>query len=327
MEVRILVRAAVVVAAFAAHAAAQPATESIVLAGGDPELQIALSEALAPAGMTVIAVGVVPAPGIDTLSTAARGLADRQHATATVWLIAGAADTATLITYDRERDRLLVRALPYALPLDATHAAEVARTARTMLRALRVTPDIDQPPPRVEDAPGIRNASGEPLLAASAIVGVRVGAPDADVGGAVAVIYRPDRLGAMLAAELSPSTDIAVPSFSGTIIDGAIAALGRMPIEVVPRVHVIPHAGLALHIVRLRGTLDTMEKVRTTQFDVAARVGAAATYTLGQNLDVGLAISIDILLDRQRYAAGNAEVLVIPRLQTMIGAIATLRVL
>jgi len=95
----------------------------------------------------------------------------------------------------------------------------------------------------------------------------------------------------------------------------------------VPAIHIIPSAGPALHIVRLRGALDTMETVRTTQFDVAARAGVAATYTIGQNLDVGLAVSVDVLLQRQRYAAGDEEVLVIPRLQTLIGAIATLRVL
>src|SRR5438046_1473341 len=151
--VRFLVLTIVVTTVLAARVTAQPAPESIVLAGTDPELRIALAEALAPAGMSVIAVGAVPAPAVDALSTASRDLADHEHASATVWLLASGGNSATLITYDRERDRVLVRELRYTLPLGPTQAAEVARAARTMLRALRVTPDVDQPPPRVEDAP------------------------------------------------------------------------------------------------------------------------------------------------------------------------------
>src|SRR5512140_2559477 len=164
----------VAVVCVAATVRAQP-TESIVLASPEAVFQSALDDALAPAGIAVIAAGNVPPPSLAALSAASRELADRAHATATVWLIEGAGE-ATLVTYDRERDRLLVRQLPYALPLSATQAAEAARTARTMLRALRVTPDVDQPPPLVEDAPAIRETvvvPVRPALAASAVLGVR----------------------------------------------------------------------------------------------------------------------------------------------------------
>jgi hypothetical protein len=313
----------------AARVAAQPAPESIVLAGADPELRIALAGALAPAGMSVIAVGPVPAPAVDALSTASRELADRAHASATVWLLASGGKS-TLITYDRERDRVLVREMSYTLPLGPTQAAEVARAARTMLRALRVTPDVDQPPPRVEDAPAIRDIGAvrdTPLLAASAMFGVRLNAPDNDVGGAIAVVWRPDRLGAALVAELAPSADIVEPTFTGTLLDGAVAVLGRMPLAVAPRIRVIPTAGLAIHLVRLHGALDTMEPIRSTRIDPAARLGVAATYEVNPNLDIGVTMSVDCLVSRQRYETGAAEILVIPRLQAMFGAIVTLRVL
>ncbi|HEX7699111.1 MAG TPA: hypothetical protein VF403_00230, partial [Kofleriaceae bacterium] len=71
-----------------ARAAAQPVSESIVLAGSDPVFQSALDEAVAPAGFGVIRASDVTAPSLGALSTASRELADRLHATATVWLIA-----------------------------------------------------------------------------------------------------------------------------------------------------------------------------------------------------------------------------------------------
>jgi hypothetical protein len=304
--------------------------ESIMFAGSDRVFQAALADAFAPAGMAVVAAGNVPAPSLADLSAASRALADRAHATATVWLIAGPAREATLVTYDRERDRVLVRQLPYVVPLSPTQAAEAARTARTMLRALRVTPDVDQPPPLVEDAPAIRktvSTRDRPELAASAVFGVRLGAPDADLGGGLVIAWRPDRLGIAVAAELGPTSDITAPTFAGTLLDAAVAVLGRAPLEVAPDIHVTPSAGLALHLVRLHGELDTMQPIRATRFDPAARIGGTATYRLNGNLEVGLAVSVDCLLDRQHYVAGDQQVLVIPRLQTMIGAIATLRVL
>jgi len=325
---RILVRAVVVVVMVATNASADPA-EAIVLATSDAVFQDALGDALAAGGISVVPAGDVPAPSLAALSTASRELADRVHATATVWLIASPGG-ATLVAYDRERDRILVRQLPYPTPLAPLQAAEAARTARTMLRALRVTPDVDQQPPLVEDAPAIRDTvitRERPLLAASALVGIRLGAPDTDVGGGVALAWRPDRLGIALSAELGPNADVVTASFTGTVIDGAIALLGRAPLRVAPRINVVPDVGIAVHVFRLHGALDTMQPIHVTRYDPAARVGVAATYRIGNDLDVGLAVSVDCLLDRQRYQAGDQQVLVIPRLQTLVGVIATLRVL
>ena len=324
---RILV--AVVVAA-SMPAAAAPAPESIALAASDPVFAAALDEALAPAGMAVIAAGDVPAPSIAGLSTASRELADRLHATATVWLIE-APPGATLVTYDRERDRVLVRELPYALPLSAPQAAEAARTARTMLRALRVTPDVDQPPPLAVDAPAIRETvvvrDAPQRLSASAIFGVRVGAPSTDVGGAILVAWRPDELGIAVSAELGPTDDIMLPTFTGDAVDGAAAVLARLPIRITPKIRLATMLGAALHIIRLHGALDVGTPIHLTRFDPAARAGLVATYSLGRDLDAGVAITFDCLLDRQKYETGSEAVLDVPRFQAMIGGIVTLRVL
>ena len=322
-----------VIACVAARVAAQPAPEWIVVAADDPAFRGALVEALAPAGMTVIVVASQDAPSVAELSAASRALADREHASATVWLTPSETG-ATLVTYDRDRDRLLVRELPFPLPLSPFQAAEAARTARTMLRALRVTPDVDQPPPLEVDAPEIRAtapAGDRPMLAASAVLGVRVHAPDTDFGVAASLIWRPEALGVAFVGEISPSSDVPGPAFVGTAIDGAVALLARLPLRIdAPRglrVRVVPMAGLALHFVRLHGELDTQQPLHGTRMDPAARIGAAAMYRLASGLDLGVAISIDALLQRQRYVVGETEVLEIPRFQSLIGVIATFRVL
>lgn len=308
---------------------AQPVSETIVLAGSDPVFQAALDEAVAPAGLGVIRASDVTAPSLGALSTASRELADRLHATATVWLIASPSGV-TLVTYDRERDRLLIRELPFEQPFSATHAAEAARIARTMLRAIRTSPDIDQPPPTVADAPKLRAEVGAPsqrTLAVSALVGGRFGAPDDDLVGQLAVVWRPDRLGFAISGELAPSADVTSSAFMGTVLDVAVAAVARLPIVVAPGVRVTPVTGLALHTLRLHGSLSTEQPIRDRQFDLAWRAGGALTYRLGRDLDVGLGVTIDLLLNRPRYEAGDVQVLIVPRLQGLIGALVTFRVL
>ncbi|HEY0253389.1 MAG TPA: hypothetical protein VGC41_17765 [Kofleriaceae bacterium] len=324
-----IVRAAIVLCFATGRVTAQPAEETIVLAGSDAVFKAALDEALAPAGMGVVRARDVTAPSIGALSTASRELADRLHATATVWLI-GSGTNITLVTYDRERDRLLIRELAFHEPLSPPQAAEAARIARTMLRALRTSPDIDQLPPRVEDAPKIRENIASPearRLAVGALVGGRFGAPDSDLVGQLAVAWRPDRLGAEVSGELAPSADVTSKAFNGTVIDVAVAAVARMPFELIPRFRVTPSAGLALHTVRLRGALSTEQPIHDRQLDLAGRVGGSATYRVGHDLDVGIAATLDLLLDRQRYQAGDSQVLLIPRVQAMFGAFVLFRVL
>ncbi|MBA3818606.1 MAG: hypothetical protein H0X17_06910, partial [Deltaproteobacteria bacterium] len=130
------------VVALASPTLAEPATH-VVVAGRDRVLAAALGDAFAPSGMTVVEVADAPPGSIAELAVASRALADREQARSVVWLIVDPGG-ATLVTYDREVDRVLVRTLPYAPPLTAARAAETARMARTMLRALQI-PDEPEP--------------------------------------------------------------------------------------------------------------------------------------------------------------------------------------
>src|SRR6202042_3183731 len=98
-----------------------------------------LRDALLPADIAIVVVDA-PTPTLGDVTSASRVLVDREHATGAIWWIAGSAGS-TLVTYDRGVDRVLVRTVAFATPLDAAQSAEAARMARTMLRALRVTPD------------------------------------------------------------------------------------------------------------------------------------------------------------------------------------------
>src|SRR5205085_3227200 len=105
-----------------------------VVATADRTLLSALADAFAPIGMTIVEVADVPPAAIGELATSSRTLAEREHAGAVVWFLVDR-DGATLVAYDREIDRVLVRPLKYTPPLSPERAAETARAARTMLRA------------------------------------------------------------------------------------------------------------------------------------------------------------------------------------------------
>ncbi len=325
-----------IVTLLASTAVASPTAEVVVVASSDEAFRTALGDALAPTGMRVIATAD-EAPTVAQLSITARQIAEREHATSTVWLIF-AADKTTLVTYDLDVDRVLVRDVPYSAPLNATQAAEVARMARTMLRTLRVTPEINLPLPRVSEARVERTRAAqvaptvrEPRvdqLAASIGASLRVGAPASDAGfdGRLSVLWRPDRIGLGVHASLATRGDIETMTFTGRVSDHSLAATAHAVVLGGPNVHVMGLAGVAIHAVSIEGMLGATA-IDVLRFDPAIRIGLVANYEIGRTLDVGIAMSADGLLRRQRYESGADEVVVVPRLQLTTGLILTFRFL
>lgn len=324
-----------VVTVLASTAVASPAPETVVVASSDESFRAALNDALTPTGMRVIATAD-QAPSVAELSITARQIAEREGATSTVWLIFSP-DKTTLVVYDRDVDRVLVREVPYAAPLDPAKAAEIARMARTMLRALRVSPEVDLPLPRVEEARIVRAQVVASTIAAAprartfavaAAVSLRVGAAasDASLDGRFSVLWRPDSLGLGLHASLATDGDLETTQFMGTIADDSIGLTLHYPIITGPKVHVLAAGGLALHSISVEGAIDG-EAVTDRRYDPAVRLVMTANYELGPNLDIGVGVSADGLLRRQRYASGMDEVLVVPRVQLTTGLIVTFRVM
>jgi hypothetical protein len=330
--------ACAIVLVVTARAIAAPSPESVVVATDDPAFRVALAEALEPAGISIVTRDGITAPALAEIAAVSRTLADDAHATATVWLVATPGE-ATLVAYDRGVDRVLVRTLPFGAPLTPARAAESARMARTMLRALRVTPDTDLMPPRASEAAAVRARPISPSpapappraarLATSFAMGLRVGAAGRTIGLAAeaGAVWRPDALGVAVTGSYAPPGGVAVAMLSGSVHDDAIAALARWPVRLGERGRVVALGGAALHVVALRGTLPSGASADETSLDPALRVGALGAWALDRTVEVGLEVSADYLLTRQRYEFDAAEVLVIPRFQLVTGVFVALRLL
>ncbi|MGE5184563.1 MAG: hypothetical protein ACM31C_20975 [Acidobacteriota bacterium] len=319
--------------ASAATRAVADTRESVALASSDASFRAALADVLAASGTTVVPADDASPPSLADLTAGSRALADREHATATVWLIA-APNGSTLVAYDRAVDRVLVRELAYAVPLTRSQAAEAARMTRTMLRALRAMPEsepkvVAPPPPPIPPPPPPIAIERPPVASASLGLGLHVLAPgsDAQPAATIAGTWRPDRLGATLAATLAPSSDLFAAAFTGEVRDTTLAACIRLPLRVAPRIAVGAQAGAALHVVHLEGTLVDGETVDQTSVDPALRLGADAVYEVDPELSFGFAVSADTLLARQIFEAGSDRVLAVSRVQLVAGIIATLRIL
>jgi hypothetical protein len=325
---------AIVVVAVGSSAIADPARDRVVVATGDAEFRSDLADALGPSDFSLVVVDE-PIPTLADVTRISRGLADREHATAAVWLVASPSGS-TLVTYDRGVDRVLVRTLVFAPPLSPAQGAEAARMARTMLRALRVTPDINLPPPHPDEARAIRASAaafessprrGPPLLAVSLGVGIHVHPPVTAVvaAGSAMVIWRPDELGVAIAGDYAPSSTFATSTFSGTAHDDSVALLARWPISLAS-VRLAVLAGPALHITGLRGQASDGEMPAITHVDAAARAQVIGAYAVDRTVDVGVAVSADYVAERQRYSFDASEVLAIPRFQVLAELVLTLRV-
>jgi hypothetical protein len=100
-----------------------------------------------------------------------------------------------------------------------------------------------------------------------------------------------------------------------------IAALARNALTLPGgQLRMVPAAGVALHMLHVAGNT-----VDSRRFDPAVRVGLAALRDLPHDLEVGLDVSADCLLVRQRYEAGNQEILAVPRVQIVAAAVIGIR--
>ena len=302
--------------------------DTLLVISTDPAFASAVDAAVSPDKVSVRSADLAT-PSLETIAVASRDATTREHADAAAWLVF--AGGSTLIVYDRTVDRMLVRSLPYASPLDAAQAAEAGRVTRTMLRALRiaevpmvrppppvavvVTPPPPPPPPR----PGV--------LAVELDGGVRVRGPGATAGplATLGVIWHPDRLGLAVALRLAPAAELD-GAFVGQISDHSLAATLRLPLRAARRTEAIATAGLALHRVALEGMLDGSPRVEV-RFDPAARFGIAGLIALGPAVRVGASVSVDWLLRRQAYAAGETQVLSVPPVQVGVGLVLVARIL
>jgi hypothetical protein len=325
----------------AAVARAAP-PDTVVVVSDDPGFARAADEALRAGGVLAVRVDDLVVPVIADLTGASRRLADREHASAAVILVFGE-DGATLIAYDRGVDRALLRVLPYHAPLDPRESAEAAHMARTMLRALRVTPEVDLPLPHPQEAFAIRAQTAAAQLRAPTAVadgddpgviavalggGLRAGAPGAATGasGTVQLIWRPDQLGLALTASVSRAAAVEAAALTGTASDAVGALTARLAIRPGPRWWLAGEAGAALHRVHVLGALSETP-VDVARFDPALRIGGSAMFVISRRLSAGLAVWADGLIVRQDYRVASQRILEVPAAQVTLDLTLIARVL
>jgi hypothetical protein len=147
---------------------------------------------------------------------------------------------------------------------------------------------------------------------------------DRALAGSLSVAWRPHGLGAAVTGTLAPSADVMSSTFSGTVRDFVIAAEARKALQFAPGIYITPGAGVALHLLSLTGSFGG-GPLTSRRYDPAVRLGVTAGYALALGLDVGVAVSADFLLVRQKYEAVSEEILVVPRLQVVTGIVVGLR--
>ena len=322
--VRALVTAVLVAVAVSRVSHAEEAEDpTIVVVAGDAAFEEAVRDALVV--RRVQAIGALPSPPLAELAAESRRIADTYSAIATVWL-SPASGGATIVTYDRTADRFLVRELAYALPLTPTQAAEAARMVRTMLRALHSDDDNaivrSVGPQPIQPAP-----IHEPRFSAGLGVGAWFSAPEAYATPqmTVTLAWRPRGIGAAVTATFAPAAEVMTTSFAGDVRDIVVAAEIRRALRLAPGVWATPGLGLSLHSLVLAGAFSGGADVESRRYDAAAHTGITTTVELPYALDVGLGVSADVLLQRQRYEAGSERILIVPRVQLMMAGFVAVR--
>ncbi len=302
--------------------------ETVILASTDHELRGALTAALAPAGIDVVVTSDGSSPAAADVVASSRRVAAEQGAEAVV-LVLPAEEGATIFVYDRDTDRLLVRPLASSLPLGAGPAAAAAMMVRTMLRALRVTPDVNAAPPRADQAPSLRaRAAGDSTLASevrpSPRIVVQVGPAgwlgDAPVTGgwrlAAAAVFYGRRIGVGVGVAGGPPSEIDSTMFAGDFGDTAAWISLVVPFRLTPRLRVEGAAGGALHITTLRGALQPdAAPVDELHVDPALRFEALAAYRLSSMIAVAVSVSAESFLVRERFLDGPEQVASSPAVQ------------
>jgi hypothetical protein len=217
-----LLRAAILVLALAATASAEP-TARVVLVDSDPELQRAITTALAPWRLELI---VDPTP-VDAESVSER--ADARSARFVVWR-----EGSDLIVFDRDRGEAEHREASTGA-LDPVAAAAAALTVKTLMRL---------PPPEPVVVPPVEPPSGPEVRVQAGFITRLVHGSETDLGARFvgAALVRPWADGGWrfgLAGDIGTTTDIQQSGFKGTWSDWAVLAVAswthlRGNIEVEP---------------------------------------------------------------------------------------------
>jgi hypothetical protein len=289
----------------AAHAAGR----RVLLVGSDGALQHAVEVALGPWSLEVIAQA---APVPSGPAEAAR-FGTAHEAAAVVWTT----PDAFVWIFDVESGQAMARRMEAPAPLDASAAAAVALSVKTLLRATTVAPPAERVAvPRVREE-----------LRLEAVVGTQVlfGDPkDAELRLGVALAWYPRRLqrwlGLALRIEAGPGISVDRSGFSGRLIDVTLALQPRLRLPLGRRVELEPTLGAGVHVTSLDGGLPPLGlRAHKDRANASLEGGVALDVQLGRGLRLGLVATVAYLFQYQRYLVSHAPVLTLAPVELDVG--------
>jgi hypothetical protein len=276
-----LITIAIIVLAFG-HAVAAPRSTRVVLVDPDPELLRAMTTALQPWKLEVIA----DASPIDEIGATER--ADALRARFVVWR-----SGTDLVVFDRERGDVQHRDVA-AGALDPVDAASAALSVKTLMR-LPPPEEMDRPPPpvatsglelRLQAGTAVRIASGQ---ASGRLAGTAMVKPIAAL-----------RVGVM--GDAGTGDDFKIASFSGTWSDWSVLAIAswtftRGKLEIEPWLA----GGLTRSHVRAATMGAMAESIDERDTLAAVRGGATVRYRLAHLWTVGASVGVEGLAGTPTY--------------------------
>lgn len=307
----------------AANVAPDAARARVVLLGPEPTLARALTTALAPWNIELVA----QSRATDDSATEARAVAAAKPGTAVVWLSPSTAGT-TLFVYDGINDQLVTRPFGATTTLDEPLAAAVALSVKTMLRFTPVAPEAERfgspPEPAIATAFPPRPVGGSgalPRFWGEAFAGTRLAGASRDhleptVGFGLSFWPRAaqGRLGAAMELRLGAGRTIDAAGFSGRFTDTVVSAALRGRLGSA-RWSAQPSAGGSVHISTLQGSTPVEGPVRRARVNPSLDAGLRIAFhpTSEGALEIGVAIGARATLREQRYLLAGEPLWQTPR--------------
>jgi hypothetical protein len=313
----------------AAVAIVLAAMRDVVLIGGGKELREAVTAALEPWELHVVASDVAPPPvDVPRATVAGRAIAQKGNAVGVVWV----GDHA-LVVYDAETDQLVARDLSQLPPYDAPTAAAIALSVKTLLRSSAVAPKKEQigappveaPPAETPPAPIPPPPPAEPVATVEIGGAIRAIGGSADTRVGLGAAYWKEESGYALAIGLAgaigPGLGLEEPRFRGHFDEVSVGASVRARLPIVSWLRVEPRVGGTLHVTRIDGVaLPTAQTAKRSLANGSVDAGAVLDFVVSRSAAIGLDLGGAYVLRYQRYLVGSTSVLTLAPLQGSIGA-------
>jgi hypothetical protein len=332
--------AAALLAALLACRVARAEERPVMLIGGGPSFRDALTVALSPWELRVVALEApAPRPSMPRAADEARALAQRSGASGLVWIAVDEGEPS-LWVYDASTEQVVSRRISTPPPFDAPTAAAAALSVKTLLRSSTVAPREERlgapaaSPPRdtssssgreVTPAEGTTPATppARPWLRAELEGAGRAIASQLDARASLGVsawVGARRDIGFALAAGFGPGLSVDAARFTGRFAEVGVSPSVRLRLPLGDRLVLEPRLGMSVHATSIDGVAVLTARPAAASrldgsLDAALALELMPTRTFGVALDVGAAT----MLRYQRYVVESDAVFELHPVQAFAG--------